>query len=118
MNELDNLIIYKQYLELIYYTETISQKYPKKEKFCLVQSIKNNTYNGLKKVIEAQSEYDKTIRIKILKSLDTDLKFLKVLIRVSYKNKYITVKNYAAWCKKIFNIGNLLGGWINSCLKQ
>ena len=43
MNELDNLIIYKQYLELIYYTETISQKYPKKEKFCLVQSIKNNT---------------------------------------------------------------------------
>ena len=39
MNELDNLIIYKHYLELIYYTETISQKYPKKEKFCLVHSI-------------------------------------------------------------------------------
>ena len=118
MNELDNLIIYKQYLELIYYTETISQKYPKKEKFCPVQSIKNNTYNGLKKVIEAQSEYDKTIRIKILKLLDVDLKVLKVLVRVSYKNKYINIKNYTAWSKKITNIGNLLGGWINSCLKQ
>ena len=96
MNELDNLIIYKQYLELIYYTETISQKYPKKEKFCLVQSIKNNTYNGLKKVIEAQSEYDKTIRIKILKLLDVDLKVLKVLVRVSYKNKYINIKRLKA----------------------
>lgn len=117
MNELDNLITYKQYLELIYYTETILKKYPKTEKFSLVQTIKNTTYSGIKKIIESQNEYDKTIRIKILKSLDTDLKFLKVLIRVSYKNKYITVKNYAAWCKKIFNIGNLLGSWIKSCLK-
>ena len=102
MNELDNLIIYKQYLELIYYTETISQKYPKKEKFCLVQSIKNNTYNGLKKVIEAQSEYDKTIRIKILKLLDVDLKVLKVLVRVSYKNKYILITTFCINNKLIF----------------
>ena len=118
MNELERLMIYKQYVELIYYTETILKKYPKTEKFSLVQSIKNNTYNGLKKVIEAQSEYDKTIRIKILKLLDVDLKVLKVLVRVSYKNKYINIKNYTAWSKKITNIGNLLGGWINSCLKQ
>ena len=75
MNELDNLIIYKQYLELIYYTETISQKYPKKEKFCLVQSIKNNTYNGLKKVIEAQSEYVKITRcrFKSIKSISKSI---------------------------------------------
>lgn len=118
MNELERLMIYKQYVELIYYTETILKKYPKTEKFSLVQTIKNTTYSGIKKIIESQNEYDKTIRIKILKSLDTDLKFLKVLIRVSYKNKYITVKNYTAWSKKITNIGNLLGGWINSCLKQ
>lgn len=33
MNELDNLIIYKQYLELIYYTETISQNILRKKNF-------------------------------------------------------------------------------------
>ena len=54
----------------------------------------------------------------MLKLLDVDLKVLKVLVRVSYKNKYINIKNYTAWSKKITNIGNLLGGWINSCLKQ
>ena len=43
---------------------------------------------------------------------------LKVLIRLYYKNKYINKRNYASWSKKITNIGNLLGGWINSCLKQ
>ena len=118
MNELESLMIYKQYIELIYYTEKITIKYPKSEKLSLVTSIKNNTYEGMKKIILAQKEYNKGKRIIILNELDTDLKMLKVLIRISYKNKYINSKNYAAWSKKIFNISNLLGAWINSCLKQ
>jgi hypothetical protein len=118
MNELESLMIYKQYIELIYYTEKITIKYPKSEKLSLVTSIKNNVYDGMKKIILAQKEYSKSKRIIILNELDSDLKMLKVLIRVSYKGKYINSKNYAAWSKKIFNISNLLGAWINSCLKQ
>ena len=118
MNELESLMIYKQYIELIYYTEKITIKYPKSEKLSLVTSIKNNTYEGMKKIILAQKEYTKSKRINILNELDTDLKMLKVLIRVSYKNKYISSKNYSSWSKKIFNISNILGGWIKSCLKQ
>lgn len=84
----------------------------------LVSTIKNNTYEGMKKIILAQKEYNKSKRIIILNELDTDLKMLKVLIRISYKSKYISSKNYSSWSKKIFNIGNLLGAWIKSCLKQ
>ena len=36
MNGVEDLIIYKQYLELIYYTEKILMKYPKCERFALV----------------------------------------------------------------------------------
>lgn len=118
MNDLEELMIYKQYLELIYYTEKITIKYPKSEKLSLVSNIKNTTYNGMKKIIDAQKEYNKSKRIILLNELDTELKMLKVLIRVSYKNKYINSKNYSSWSKKLFNISNLLGGWINSCLKQ
>ena len=118
MNELEGLMIYKQYLELIYYTENIVIKYPKVEKLSLVSNIKNTTYSGMKKIIEAQKEYNKSNRIKILNNLDTELKMLKVLIRVSYKRKYINSKNYFAWSKKITNIGNLLGSWIKSCVRQ
>ena len=118
MNDLESLIIYKQYMELIYYTEKITLKYPKSEKLSLVSNIKNNTYHGMKNIILAQKEYNKSRRIMILNNLDTDLKMLKVLIRISYKNKYISSKNYASWSKKIFNISNLLGAWIKSCLKQ
>lgn len=40
MNELEGLMIYKQYLEMIYYTENITLKYPKSEKGAMVDEIK------------------------------------------------------------------------------
>lgn len=115
MNDVEGLMIYKQYMELIYYMENIVLKYPKCEKLSLVSNIKNNTYLGMKKIIMANKEFNKGKRINILNDLDTDMKVLKVLIRLSYKKKYINGNNYRAWSKKISNIGNLLGGWIKSC---
>lgn len=111
----EDLMIYKQFIELIYYTEMITEKYPKNEKLALVTTIKNITYDGIKKVISAYKQFQKREKIQILNELDSDLKFLKVLIRVSYKRKYISSKNYTAWAKKITNISNLLGGWIKAC---
>ena len=111
-NDVSELIIYKQYLELIYYTEMICEKYPKREKLAIVSTIKNTTYDDMKEIISAYKFYDKDNK------LDINLKMLKVLIRVSYKRKYITLKNYEAWSKKLHNIGSLLGGWINSCVRQ
>lgn len=117
MNELVGLMIYKQYLEMIYYTENITLKYPKSEKGAMVDEIKKITYNGMRKIILANKEFNKNKRIIILNEIDVELKMLKVMIRVSYRKKYINSKNYSAWSKKIYNIGNLLGGWIKSCLK-
>ncbi len=120
MNEksYEDLIIYKQYLMLIFYTEEICLKYPKVEKYSLVLNIKNTTYNGIKEIIFAYNDYRKEDKIVHLKRLDSELKFLKVLIRISYKRKFISSKNYNAWVKKITNISNLLGGWIRTCLKK
>lgn len=115
MNDVEGLMIYKQYMELIYYMENIVLKYPKCEKLSLVSNIKNNIYLGMKKIIMANKEFNKGKRINILNDLDTDMKILKVLIRLSYKKKYINGNNYRAWSKKISNIGILLGGWIKSC---
>ena len=118
MNELEGLVIYKQYMELIFYTENIVLKYPKSEKNSLVANIKNLTYQGMRKIIMAQKELDKNKRLSILKDIDVDLKMIKVMIRISNRKKYISSKNYAAWSKKLMNVGNLLGGWINSCVKR
>lgn len=118
MDELEGLLIYKQYMELIFYTENIVLKYPKCEKNSLVANIKNLTYQGMRKIIKAQKELDKNKRLLLLRDLDVDLKMIKVMIRISNRKKYINSKNYASWSKKLMNIGNLLGGWINSCVKR
>lgn len=117
MNELEELKIYKQYLELIYYTENILKKYPKCERFSLCNHIKNNTYEGLKYIIIICKEVNKKNKFIYLNKLDINLKMLKVLIRISKKNKYISNKNYTAWAKKITNINNLTIGWFK-CLRQ
>ena len=53
MNELEGLMIYKQYLGMIYYTENITLKYPKSEKGAMVDEIKRITYNGMRKIIKS-----------------------------------------------------------------
>ncbi len=114
MNGVEDLIIYKQYMELIYYMEMILMKYPKSERFALVTNIKNNTYDGMKYIILAYKAFKKDDKFNYLNKLDVNLKMLKVFIRISYKRKYISVKNYAAWSRKLANIGNLLGGWMKN----
>ena len=116
-DEIESMRIYGKYLDLISYTEMILKKFPKCERFALASQIKLVTYEGMEIVIRAFKMYDKTKKLSYLNELDVKLKMLKVLIRISYKAKYITVQNYRAWSNKLFNIGNLTGGWINSCLK-
>ena len=91
MNELEGLMIYKQYLGMIYYTENITLKYPKSEKGAMVDEIKRITYNGMRKIILANKEFNKNKRIIILNEIDVELKMLKVMIRVSYKKKICTL---------------------------
>lgn len=109
---INELTIYQKYIDLIYYTNKLIIKYPKSERYNLVNEIKNVTYNGMKLIIESQKYKNK--RNNILNELDTNLKYLSVLIRVSYKNKYINIKNYNAWSYKITVINNLMIGWMKS----
>lgn len=115
--DIEELDIYKNYIDLIYYTEMITRKYPKYEKFCLVNDIKCRTYKGLELIIRCYKLYKREDKLKLLNELDVLIRCIQVFVRVSYKNKYITNNNYFAWSNKLFNIGNLLGGWINSCVK-
>lgn len=113
-----NLIIYQKYLELIYYTNDLVRKYPKCEKFTLVQETKQTVYEGLKLIMFAQKEFNKVIRLKHLSNLDVTLNLLKVHIRIAYRYKYISSNNYSTWSTKVTDICNIMGSWINSCLRK
>lgn len=112
------LIIYPKYMELVYYSNDLVRKFPKCEQFALVKEIKSTLYSGLRCIIYAIKLYNKQDKLRYLRELDIQLNLLKVHIRISYKYKYITMNNYQTWSNQITDISNLLGGWINSCLKR
>ncbi len=114
----NNLLIYQKYMNLIYYTNDIVRKYPKSERFTLVEEIKHSMYAGLRMLMYAIKTYNIPEKLRFLKELDVNLSLLKVHIRLSYKYKYISNKNYATWSSTITDICNMLGGWINSCQKK
>lgn len=112
------LKIYQKYLELIYYSNDIVRKYPKSENFALVNEIKNTLYTGLRNLMYAIKNYRKQDKLKYLNEFDINLNLLKVHIRISYKYRYISLQNYKTWSTLITDICNMLGGWINSCIKR
>jgi hypothetical protein len=114
----NNLLIYQKYMDLIYYTNDLVRKYPKSERFTLVEEIKHSLYTGLRFLMYAIKTYAPQEKLKYLKELDVHISLLKVHIRLSYKYQYITQKNYETWSKHITDICNMLGGWINSCQKR
>lgn len=114
----NNLLIYQKYLELIYYSNDIVQKYPKCERFSLVSEIKKALYAGFRNLLYSIKLFNKKDKLKHLSELDINLDLLKVYVRLSYRYKYISLKNYTTWSTLITDICNMLGGWINSCLKN
>lgn len=113
-----NLAIYQKYLDLIYYSNNLVRKYPKKENFTLVQEIKTSLYIGLRSMMYAVKSFNKQEKLRNLNELDINLTLLKVQVRLSYKYQYITAQNYETWSGLITDICNMLGGWITSCQKR
>ena len=103
---LNDLVLYKKYVDLMYYVYKLSVKYPKSEKSGIVIEIKNNLSLGLNNIIY----FHKTNKLLYLDYLDNNLKVLLVLYRISYKMKYISNKNYLSFSKKITIIDNIRRG--------
>lgn len=113
-----NLVIYQKYMELIIYTNDLVRKYPKSERFALVEEIKHTVYSGLRVLMYAIKTYGAQEKLRFLRELDINLSLLKVHIRLSYRYQYISSKNYATWSQMVTEICNMLGGWIVSCQKN
>ena len=118
MKKNEDTIIYQKYLDLIYYVNDIIRKYPKAERFALVEEIKSTMYAGFRCLVYGLKTYHKQEKLKYLNELDVNLKLLQVHMRISFKYKYISLQNYHTWSEKVTEVCKMLGGWINSCLKR
>lgn len=115
--KLEELYLYKAHVDLMYYSYSITEKFPKKERFALYSDIKDILYKILENIIMAQKERNIKKRIDYQENIDVEIKVLLVMIRLAYRNKYINSNNYGAWSRKISNVNNLLYGWKKQCQK-
>ena len=110
--------IYQKYFAYVRYSTHLLRKYPKFETFSLVKDIRTEIYDNYKRIYCCLSTKDKQYILKTLRQIDISLNFLKLLIRLSYKEEYISLNNYEAWSKSTDELCRIIGAWIKNAKKK
>lgn len=116
--DIEKLIIYNKYIDLFYYSYNIIKKYPKSEKYILCSDIKRLLEEGYKYIIYAYYEKLYKDKYNYLKEIYSNLTIITFYIRISYKEKYISLKNYESWSRKINSVLINLNNWMISCQRK
>ncbi len=80
----EELIIIKQYQELMLYVYQIIKKFPDTEILSLVKDIKDNLFLGLENLIFAKKYKNNSIKLNYLLKVETHLNIMKVLKRICF----------------------------------
>jgi len=87
----------------------ITDKFPKVSRFTFSQRLTNLGLDMVEDLVEAR--YTKR-NSAILKRANLRLEKLRVILRLSYQQKYLTHKQYEFANKALYEVGKQLGGWI------
>lgn len=107
MNE--KLLVLRKLEEWIFSVQPSLRKFPKTERFTLVNRIENTTYECIDAVISAN--LDKARRPQFIFQARVGMGRLQFLIRVARNNNFISMSHYELYSEKISEIGKMLTGW-------
>jgi len=110
-----DLILYRRIEEFLYNIYPRLVKYPKSETHCLCKSIKDTIYNLLKYI--ALGNYVKSKRKQYLQEADAYLKMLKVLVKLSNRQRYISIGLFRKYDIELTEISKMLSAYIRSTIK-
>lgn len=88
------------------------KNFPKSEKFCLCQEIKQASYRVIRNAMISNNV--KGNRLYYLQQVDGDLKLLLVLFGIAREQKYITQKKCLEIQNKVSELGRICGGLMKS----
>ncbi len=109
---LADLKIFAKVYDLIQYLHREIAGFPKSEKPVLGRKIYDTLLQILEHIITANEE---SIKGPYLKKASVELEKLRVFIRLANDFYLISINKYGIICKKIDEIGRMLGGWIRVC---
>ena len=87
----------------------ITEKFPKRVRFTFSSRIDNLAIGILEGIVEAAYSSNKS---QILNRINLDIEKMRVLIRLSYDEKYLSATSYRYAIKELYETGSMIGGWI------
>lgn len=112
---MDKLILSQKIYDFLLYIYPVIAGFPKYEKFTLQTQIKNCIIDLARIILKANKS---TTKKSLLYEADVLLEELRLLIRLAHDLRYINPHRYETICKKISEIGSLLGGLIKFVQSQ
>ncbi|GHU66510.1 hypothetical protein FACS189447_07520 [Spirochaetia bacterium] len=111
LGSVESLKFFQRLEDFMDYFEPIIERFPAYERYALNTQIKNCMNRMYEKTIRTNSSKNK---LPGWYDIDVDLKILRGYVRRSRKrgSKYLSIKSYETACKRLSEIGKLLGGLI------
>ncbi len=107
----ENLKIKQKVEDTLQYMYIALKHFPKSERFTLCADIKQSMYKIIRLIIQANKTKNK---LPILYEIDTELDMLRMMIRLSMKLEFMSLKKYEVTIGYLSEVGKMLGGWIKS----
>jgi hypothetical protein len=83
----EEMVIIRTYQQMIMYVYSLLKKYPKAEKFALVNETKKCLFEAFELLLYAKKQFSKNTRVKYLNEVDIKLSCLKIYVRIARKNE-------------------------------
>jgi len=101
------LLIFQKIYDFMVYCDSLIVKFPKAKKYTLGEKITNNCLLCLHYVVELNLNKQDLV---LSKKLETQINFLRILIRFAKDVQCISLKQYDVCCDKMCEILRLMVG--------
>jgi hypothetical protein len=107
----EKLLVVRKYQDYLVWLLNSVNRFPRKQKYLLGDRIGNLALDVLKQLIEIQYS-NKEDRIKKFPKFNLDLEELRQLLRVAWKMKFISEKNFLWQELRIDEVGRMVHGLV------
>ncbi len=109
----EKMIIFTRTYDMLTWLLPLSESFPRSQRFAVTQRLQHAALNFQETIIEANALRG-AMRAQKLRVADTELRKLRLYLRLCEKWKWITSGQYHHVSKMLVEIGKLLGGWLKT----
>lgn len=105
----EDLPIFVRWEKILEWLLSTTEKFPKSVRHTFSNRVVNMALDITERIVEAAYSRNKK---DILVRTNLELEKLRVLMRISYKQHYLSTRSYEHMVKELYEVGRMLGGWI------